>query len=112
MILTKTDKEYFHKLNSTRFIKRSSFFQKTAKTLAKSEIEIAEPRLFELGCFEFLVISNSKPYPSDLPSSHLFSVIRTPAISSYFSFPLSVRHSGVDPAMLNSRRKRKKQGSK
>ena len=51
------------------------------------------PRLFELGYFEFSVISNSKPFPLDLPLSLLLSDVSNSRYFELFSFPLRVRNS-------------------
>ena len=43
----------------------------------KTIVNTVGPHQFELGYFEFLVISNSKPFPLDLPLSRFLLVIST-----------------------------------
>lgn len=52
-------------------------------------------KAIEPGSFDFLVISNSQPFPLDALVSHLLSVISNifPLFRTIFSFPL--RHSAV-----------------
>ena len=47
----------------------------------KTIVNTVGPHQFELGYFEFLVISNSKPFPLDLPLSRFLLVISN---SRYF----------------------------